>query len=103
MKTLLFVLAVLAATAGLGNRSQAQNYPWCAYYGGTVGENCGFSTWDQCMATIRGMGGGCEREHAICSCPSREGRAASAAARASRRAPVGKSTVTAPSGHDDVV
>ena len=62
MKTLLFVLAVLAATAGLGNRSQAQNYPWCAYYGGTeLGENCGFSTWDQCMATIRGMGGGCER------------------------------------------
>ncbi len=62
MKTLLFVLVVLAATAGFGSRAQAQNYPWCAYYGGSEeGENCGFSTWDQCMATIRGMGGSCDR------------------------------------------
>ena len=37
-------------------------YPWCAVYGGRAGgaSNCGFSTWDQCMATVSGIGGFCE-------------------------------------------
>ena len=37
-------------------------YPWCAVYGGRGGggSNCGFSTWQQCMATVSGIGGSCE-------------------------------------------
>jgi hypothetical protein len=39
-------------------------YPWCAVYGGMFGggaSNCGFSTWNQCMATVSGIGGFCQR------------------------------------------
>jgi len=38
------------------------NYPWCAVYSGRGGggTNCGFSTIEQCRATISGMGGFCE-------------------------------------------
>ena len=39
----------------------AQIYPWClmssAFDGG---ENCGFSTFDQCMASRLGIGGFCQ-------------------------------------------
>jgi Protein of unknown function (DUF3551) len=38
-------------------------YPWCAQYGGGEeggGRNCGFSTLEQCRATISGIGGFCE-------------------------------------------
>jgi hypothetical protein len=62
MKTLVFALAMLAATTALGTRAEAQNYPWCALYsGGSMGggRNCGFTTFDQCLATISGIGGTC--------------------------------------------
>ena len=37
-------------------------YPWCAQYGGNFGgENCGFSTYQQCMETVHGIGGFCVR------------------------------------------
>ena len=38
-------------------------YPWCAQYTGGEqggGRNCGFSTLEQCRATISGIGGSCE-------------------------------------------
>jgi hypothetical protein len=42
--------------------AMAQNYPWCAQYGIRGGpRNCGFSTYQQCMATIRGLGGYCQQ------------------------------------------
>ena len=36
---------------------------WCAVYGGRSGgaSNCGFLTWQQCVATVSGIGGFCER------------------------------------------
>jgi hypothetical protein len=37
-------------------------YPWCAYYsgGGRGGStNCYFSTYQQCMAAVSGVGGTC--------------------------------------------
>ena len=43
---------------------QAEPYKWCAHYGGGRGggaRNCGFVTLEQCMETVRGMGGFCER------------------------------------------
>ena len=59
-KTLLaftgFILAVLLHTGSV----QAQSYPWCAQYGGNLGgQNCGFSTLQQCRATVSGTGGYC--------------------------------------------
>ena len=49
-------MAVLLHTGSV----HAQNYPWCAQYSGDVGgENCGFSTIQQCQATVSGIGGYC--------------------------------------------
>lgn len=63
MKTLLFVSALLAGIASVGTPAVAQNYPWCAQYSGRGGgaRNCGFTTFDQCMATVSGIGGLCLR------------------------------------------
>ncbi len=56
-------LLMLVLLAGMASASpaQAQNYPWCAQYSGDMGGamNCGFVSFDQCMATVRGMGGFC--------------------------------------------
>jgi len=36
-------------------------YPWCAHYLSPNGvHNCGFITWQQCFATVSGIGGTCE-------------------------------------------
>jgi len=40
--------------------AHAQEYPWCAEYGGRQGgTNCGFTSWRQCMAAVSGNGGYC--------------------------------------------
>jgi hypothetical protein len=61
MKTLLFMSAVVVGIAGITTHANAQNYPWCAYYSGgeNSASNCGFITYDQCMATVSGIGGYC--------------------------------------------
>jgi hypothetical protein len=53
------ISTVLFAGAGA---AQAEQYPWCAVYGGRGGggTNCGFQTLAQCRETVSGMGGGCE-------------------------------------------
>jgi len=62
----LFALAVttpllLVTAADVAN---AQNYPWCAQYSTRGGaRNCGFVSWQQCMATVRGIGGFCDRNY----------------------------------------
>ena len=40
---------------------KADPYRWCAYYSGRGGggTNCGFVTFQQCQATISGIGGVC--------------------------------------------
>lgn len=55
--------AVLSTITG-GPPALAQNYPWCAYYGGGIdggGTNCGFISYEQCMVTLSGIGGFCDR------------------------------------------
>jgi hypothetical protein len=56
------VLGILLGAAAAGP-AQAQNYPWCARYGGGRGgaQNCGFVSFEQCMATVTGIGGYCAR------------------------------------------
>jgi hypothetical protein len=55
-----FAELIVVALASAG-RAQAQNYPWCAQYSGDMGGamNCGFVSFDQCMADVRGIGGFC--------------------------------------------
>lgn len=63
MKSSLFATGIILAVGAFVTSAHAQNYPWCARYGGGMGggENCGFTTFQQCQATLSGMGGFCER------------------------------------------
>jgi Protein of unknown function (DUF3551) len=59
---LLATIAIAALTAAT-RPAAAIEYPWCAQYSGEDGDggrNCGFVSREQCMETVRGMGGFCE-------------------------------------------
>lgn len=58
------LLALLAAgvtfAAAVPSIAQADPYRWCAEYNtGDAARNCGFVTYQQCMATVSGIGGAC--------------------------------------------
>ncbi len=72
------LLAALAVEVATEASAHAQNYPWCANFADGAGVNCGFSTYEQCMATSQGSGGFCTKNNLYT--PSR------AAAPARRRA-----------------
>ena len=59
MRTLA-AFAVIAASFSFTQEASAQGtyYPWCARYD-AYAYNCGFTTWQQCQATISGGGGWC--------------------------------------------
>ena len=68
----MLIRTIMLATLALSSTVLAQApasalpydpYPWCANYGGRFGgaSNCGFSTWNQGMATVSGIGGFCAR------------------------------------------
>jgi hypothetical protein len=60
MRLSLFILGVFAALVCIEKPSAAQTYPWCAYYDVWQGAtNCGFTTYQQCLATVSGVGGSC--------------------------------------------
>jgi hypothetical protein len=48
------VLTIVVATM-LATDAKAENYPWCAIYKGG-GTNCGFTTFQQCLATVSEAG-----------------------------------------------
>jgi hypothetical protein len=54
-------IGVFAAVVCFEKPAAAQNYAWCAYYdfGQDGATNCGFSTFQQCLATVSGVGGSC--------------------------------------------
>ena len=62
MRVLILLLALFAFAGAAVTGAEAQNYPWCAYYGSDMGgsENCGFVSFDQCMKTLSGNGGFCQ-------------------------------------------
>ena len=62
MKTAFSFFGPLIVTAAIATPAEAQNRPWCAYYSGRFGgaSNCGFSTYEQCLATMSGVGGWCQ-------------------------------------------
>jgi Protein of unknown function (DUF3551) len=56
------MLATIAAVAAMASAAHADQYKWCAVYAGDRGgggTNCGFITYQQCMAAISGNGGYC--------------------------------------------
>jgi hypothetical protein len=65
MRIALFMLSTIVVTAALSTRAEAQNYPWCAVYSGDMGgsENCGFTTFQQCMEDVSGIGGFCQQNN----------------------------------------
>jgi hypothetical protein len=76
MKTVLSLFGVLLVTAAIGTSAHAQNRPWCAFYDGHFGgaSNCGFSTYEQCLATISGVGGWCQPNTMYVPPPARHRR-----------------------------
>ena len=62
MRLSLFILVVLAAGVCIEKPAEAQSGGWCAYLDGgghDGGRECGFATLQQCLATVRGVGGNC--------------------------------------------
>ena len=58
----LLVLAVVAAALSNAGSAQAQGkyWPWCVYYD-AWSYNCGFASFEQCLATARPEGGFCKQ------------------------------------------
>jgi hypothetical protein len=62
MRMILFALATMSvALMGDPRPGEARPwYPWCAQYADRSGvTSCLFTTFDQCLATVRGIGGSC--------------------------------------------
>ena len=56
--------AALLVTAGAGHAQSAYDYPWCALYSGRDGPgatSCYYTSREQCMQTLSGIGGTCIR------------------------------------------
>jgi tetratricopeptide (TPR) repeat protein len=51
---------IIAAVFALGAPAQAKEPAWCATYR-NGGNNCGFNTYEQCMAAVSGVGGFCNK------------------------------------------
>jgi Protein of unknown function (DUF3551) len=65
-KTPVSVLQLVAVAGAVGLMTampaRAQNYPWCAHYGTPYDDtSCGFVSYEQCMASVSGVGGFCEK------------------------------------------
>jgi len=59
--TLFVVAAALLGETQISNAQSAYSYPWCAL-GGHRGSNamsCYYTSWEQCRATMSGIGGNC--------------------------------------------
>jgi hypothetical protein len=54
-------LGFVVLTAFAAPAAAQSNYPWCSNFSDGAGANCGFSTYEQCMATARGSGGTCQQ------------------------------------------
>lgn len=54
-----FGVLIIAILVAVPITARAQNRPWCSNFHDGAGTNCGFSTYEQCMATARGSGGYC--------------------------------------------
>jgi hypothetical protein len=61
MRTLAAV-ATIATALLIGAAGPVQAAPWCAWFTGySYNYDCSYFTFEQCLATIRGVGGYCAR------------------------------------------
>jgi hypothetical protein len=66
-KSIIMLFVVAAALLGetqVGNAQSAYSYPWCAVYSGDSDSpggamSCYYTSWEQCRATMFGIGGNC--------------------------------------------
>jgi hypothetical protein len=61
-KQIIGAAAALMLLAGMSGSARADG-PWCAFYDVST-YNCGFHSYQQCLATISGAGGWCARNPA---------------------------------------
>jgi len=61
MRISAFVALMLGTMAALAPRPAAAvyNLPWCATYYDNIVVSCAFASFEQCMVTVRGVGGHC--------------------------------------------
>ncbi|MGD9921748.1 MAG: DUF3551 domain-containing protein [Pseudorhodoplanes sp.] len=73
---LMLSACAIALTGSLASLSavEAREYPWCARYDWTT-TNCGFVSFQQCLATISGIGGRCEQNPRYVAAPGKRKRA----------------------------
>jgi Protein of unknown function (DUF3551) len=65
--------AWLLDAATVARADWAQRAPWCAYLGGRDGGyDCGYYTFEQCMATARGLGNSCAPNPRVAFDPNRQ-------------------------------
>ena len=60
MRTIMLA-AITLATLSISTIGARAEGSWCATYGGRGGTNCGFYSYQQCMAAISGNGGLCSQ------------------------------------------
>jgi hypothetical protein len=60
-----------AVSLGAGNAKAEVEYPWCAAYTGPARGvvTCGYVSWQQCMATVHGVGGFCQMNPRFIAAP----------------------------------
>jgi hypothetical protein len=73
MRRSLLLLAILsgAIAAGLQAPATAQDYPWCTIYAKDGDTHCFFTSYEQCMATVSGIGGFCQHMASAPAAPAR--------------------------------
>jgi Protein of unknown function (DUF3551) len=60
MRLSLIIVGAFAAIVSIEKPAAADNgRQWCAYYVGSEATNCGWDTYEQCLATVSGIGGFC--------------------------------------------
>jgi hypothetical protein len=68
-------LVIIGACLGVGHAAMAQpsqRAPWCAFLGGNSSAyDCSYYSFDQCMATARGLGGFCSQNPRALAPPRR--------------------------------
>ncbi len=74
----LWALLELLMLASIATSAAAQsNYPWCSHFSDGAGVNCGFTSFEQCLENVRGIGGFCQQNdwyHPAAAAPQYSGR-----------------------------